>query len=407
MTPAGLWNECEKKEDVRMKNLWKIDVQMAADKSSARMSISGYIAARYYSEQKGVTAAEDVKAELKKLPDSVKTITVELNSRGGSIPEGVEIYEALMGSGKTVEVNVTGAAYSVASVILLAGSVRRISAMGQVMIHRPTVYAGGTAEDLRKAAEMLEKTEGQVLDLYESKTGMDRKTLEADMKKTTFYTAKEAVNNGFATEILGAPAGSDDRTGDAQNVLELSAERERLLAGMGWRLPAEAAAAFFGNETDGDNTQNGGDMNFALVNKLKGIFGAEKALEMAEKKPDAQNIGDFEAELSAHVEAVNKRAVDAENKAGELGKAKAEADVKITALETQLKEAGKAPAVLLGGGDPSTPPAKPATAKEPPAGMTGEALAEFKWENDPVLKAEFQGHKDAFLAYAKSVNFNL
>ena len=388
------WRSWE--DDARMKDLWKIEMALGADKTSARLSIGGYIMARSSDGQKGMTAARDVKARLEELPESVRTIEVELNSRGGEVPEGVEIYEALVASGREVVVNVVGAAYSVASIIMLAGTKRRISSMAQVMIHRPTVMSFGRADELRQRAEMLDKIEEQVLDLYEKKTKLSRAQLSDAMGKTTFYTAKEALAAGFATEIMDG-----DAKPAASNVLMLDEARERMLAEMGWRLPAVAAAAFFGDEPNKTETDT---MNMALLKELKGIFGAEKAMTLCEAKPEAKGLGDFSAEMAAHVADLNKAVTDTQAKVTGLEAEKATLAGTVATLQDQVTKLGAAPVVITMKQDPSKPADKPGVC---PANLVGKDRAAWLFDNTPAIQAEFGGDKAAAMAFAETAGWNL
>jgi ATP-dependent protease ClpP protease subunit len=170
---------------------------------SARMAAGGSAEVFIYDEIGifGVTAAGFV-AQVRAL--NAKALTVRLNSPGGSIPDGMAIYNFLRAEsarGVPVHVEVDGWAASIASVIMLAGDTVAIGEGGFVMIHNPTVPAGGSAEDLRRAADDLDKFRASIVAVYGRETGQPRKNIEAWMNAETWFTAEEAVAKGFADEV--------------------------------------------------------------------------------------------------------------------------------------------------------------------------------------------------------------
>lgn len=138
--------------------------------------------------------------------ESVKTLnanalTVRVNSPGGSVFDGIAIYnflKNLSASGTSVSVIVDGWAASIASVIMLAGSDVAVGEGSFVMIHNPGWMCFGTSEDLRKHADDLDKFRESILDIYVKETGQDREQLSKWMDDETWFTADEAVNYGFA-----------------------------------------------------------------------------------------------------------------------------------------------------------------------------------------------------------------
>lgn len=149
----------------------------------------------------GVTA-KSVAKELAAMGDT-KDLTVRINSLGGDVFEGLAIYELIKSSGKNVTVSVDGVAASIASVIALAGTERHIAKNAYFMIHNPWSMTMGEAADHRKAADLLDKVKGTILDVYTEASGGDRDDLSAKMDGETWYTAQEALDAGFATAIAG------------------------------------------------------------------------------------------------------------------------------------------------------------------------------------------------------------
>lgn len=132
-----------------------------------------------------------------------KEIDVRINSLGGDVFVGNTIYELLKNSGKNIRVHIDGVAASIASLIALAGSERIISKSGYFMIHNPTSLTWGEEKEHRKAADLLAKVKGTMLDVYQEQTGGERDMLARQMDDETWFTGQEALDAGFATAIAG------------------------------------------------------------------------------------------------------------------------------------------------------------------------------------------------------------
>jgi len=149
-------------------------------------------------------SSKDLMEQLKDVPKDTP-IEVYINSYGGEVYQGIAIHNILSGWQGTVTTICTGIAASVASCIFLAGDKRLIYDNAVVMIHNPFFgHASGDSEELTKAAEMAKKSENDFLGIY-AKTGQDQEQLRSWMKAETYFDAQEAVQYGFATEVIGAP----------------------------------------------------------------------------------------------------------------------------------------------------------------------------------------------------------
>lgn len=132
-------------------------------------------------------------------------IHLHINSPGGSVFEGVTIFNLLADHSADVIVHIDGLAASIASVIALAGDTVNIAENGMVMIHNPSVIAWGDAEVMRKQAEILDQIKEAILNTYESRTALDRAALSAAMDAETWYSADEAITSGFASAKFSPP----------------------------------------------------------------------------------------------------------------------------------------------------------------------------------------------------------
>lgn len=149
-----------------------------------------------------MVSAKFITSEIAKAKPS-EPITVRINSPGGDVFEGQAIYNALVRRGNiTVEIDAIAA--SAASYIAMAGDKIRIAENAMIMIHNAHAMTMGDKQEHSKRMELLDKVDNVIIDMYAAKTGKTREDLQAAMNAETWYTAKEAVENGFANEI-GTP----------------------------------------------------------------------------------------------------------------------------------------------------------------------------------------------------------
>lgn len=150
----------------------------------------------------GVTAKQFI-SDLKALGD-VKDITVSINSPGGSVFDGLTIYNALRASGANVTVKVMGIAASIASIIAMAGKKIIMPENTFMMIHNPLNVIYGNADDMREMADILDKVGSSLVATYVARTGKSEEEVKALMDAETYMTAAEAKELGFADEVIPA-----------------------------------------------------------------------------------------------------------------------------------------------------------------------------------------------------------
>lgn len=144
--------------------------------------------------------AEQFAKDLQSL--KVETINLRINSPGGSVFDGIAMYNALVSHKARVVTHVEGFAASIASIIAMAGDEIVMHEGSTMMIHKPWTMAMGDANDFRKEAEVLDKLEGSLIDIYEGRTGKSREELQGMLEAETWFNAKEAVEAGFADKLL-------------------------------------------------------------------------------------------------------------------------------------------------------------------------------------------------------------
>lgn len=132
-------------------------------------------------------------------------LTVVINSPGGDVFAGLAIYNALVNHNGNVTVRVDGLAASIASVIAMAGDKIIMSPGSMIMIHRPSVYAAGTVDDMEKAKDVLLKIEEGITPIYAKRTGLSDEKITELLEAETWMLADKAVELGFADEVSEAP----------------------------------------------------------------------------------------------------------------------------------------------------------------------------------------------------------
>lgn len=139
-------------------------------------------------------------------------VCVEINTAGGSVWDGLAIYNALTSYPGRVTCKVVGLAASMGSVIALAGDELRMASNAFLMIHNPTVCVEGDAAGLHQTAEWMEKVHGTLATVYETRSGRPNAEILAAMNAETWFTAEEAVEWGFADSIEQAKQQSNQPT---------------------------------------------------------------------------------------------------------------------------------------------------------------------------------------------------
>jgi HK97 family phage major capsid protein len=151
----------------------------------------------------GGVSAKKFAEDLKALGDLSK-ITLRLNSPGGDVFDGNTIYNILKQHAASVSVYIDGLAASIASVVAMAGDEILIADNALIMVHNPSTFTVGYAEDLRKTADLLDKIGGTIIGVYAKRTKQDESKIKDLMTAETWMNAEEAVQNGFADQIVDA-----------------------------------------------------------------------------------------------------------------------------------------------------------------------------------------------------------
>ncbi len=237
--------------------------------------------------------AKDFAEDLKGI--DADTIHLRVDSPGGSVIDGISIFNALQRHPAKVVTHIDSLAASMGSVVAMAGDEVRMANNALIMIHEPWTVAMGNAEELRKNADTLEKMSGNILQAY-SRSQYTPEQVADLMKEETWMTAQDALDAGFIDYIddgLKAVASIVD----AANSVELQVPTEKLIASMNGKLDAVA------KQRD--------DLSAKLTAQSQELVDARAELEAAEivlKEVDEKDAA-FKAELeTAKAELIAARA---------------------------------------------------------------------------------------------------
>jgi ATP-dependent protease ClpP protease subunit len=153
------------------------------------------------------TTAKDVKRQLEGIEDG-EDIKININSPGGSIYEGIVIFNLIRDYAKThpVSVRINCIAMSMGGYIALAA--RTVNKDSKIivcensvfMIHNPWMYTWGDHHQLEKDADYLEKLTALYASVHSAVSGKPEKEIRAAMDEETFYVGKEIQDMGFAND---------------------------------------------------------------------------------------------------------------------------------------------------------------------------------------------------------------
>ena len=136
--------------------------------------------------------------------DPDKDIMFYINSPGGSITDGMAIYDTMQYIKCDVSTICIGMAASMASFLLSSGAKgkRLILPNSEVMIHQPLGGAKGQASDILITARHIEKVKNKMIQIMSENTGQSVEKLERDMDRDNYMGAEEAVAYGIVDKVI-------------------------------------------------------------------------------------------------------------------------------------------------------------------------------------------------------------
>lgn len=130
-----------------------------------------------------------------------KDVVIRLNSGGGDVFEGIEIYNYLKTYPQHVTVEVMALAGSAASIICMGADKVVMKTGSTMMIHEASTVAFGNKADILKTLKALETIDKSIVTIYCKKTGKTEEEINTLVIAETWFTAEEAKSFGFADEI--------------------------------------------------------------------------------------------------------------------------------------------------------------------------------------------------------------
>lgn len=132
-----------------------------------------------------------------------KTVTVRINSPGGSVYDALAIVGRMTSSTCPITTEGFGHVMSAATLILAAGNKRRMSKFSWLMMHKSSYMVGGSHDEVREAVEQAEREEQMWAKWIAEMSDQDEKYWQKAVKKKDFYmTAEECLKVGVIDEII-------------------------------------------------------------------------------------------------------------------------------------------------------------------------------------------------------------
>ena len=129
-------------------------------------------------------------------------ITIYINSPGGSVYDGLAIYDTIHMIKSPVKTVCIGLAASMASILLTAGTKRYALPHSRIMIHQPLGGVKGQASDIVITANEITKIKDELNQILATKTGQSLDKIYKDTDRDFYMTAKEAKDYGIIDDII-------------------------------------------------------------------------------------------------------------------------------------------------------------------------------------------------------------
>jgi ATP-dependent Clp protease, protease subunit len=136
--------------------------------------------------------------------DPDRDITLYINSPGGSVYDGMAIYDTMQYVPNDVSTIALGMAASMGQMLLCAGTQGKRSALkhARIMMHQASGGIGGTAADIAIQAEQMIHTKRLLIDLIAQHTGQSAEQVELDSDRDRWFTAEQAQEYGFIDHVI-------------------------------------------------------------------------------------------------------------------------------------------------------------------------------------------------------------
>ncbi len=149
---------------------------------------------------------DDITAEMftEKLESLAGDITIHIDSPGGSVFDGVSIYNAIRAySLGKVTVIIDSVCASIASYIALAGDTVQVHDNSAYMIHNAHTGVRGDAQSFENTAKTLRGVNDVMLAAYHKKSGISKEKIANYMNNETYFFGEDIITYGFADKLIG------------------------------------------------------------------------------------------------------------------------------------------------------------------------------------------------------------
>jgi len=190
-----IYNRAGKRVEVKDKTWYAVHASGESTERVIEVFVYGEIGAW------GITANQFVQ-DLRAMDDGVSPVVAAFNSIGGDLFDGLAMHNALSRLGERCTGRIDALAASAASVAVCGAHRVVIAANAMLMIHNPYTYTGGSAENFRRVADVLDQTLEAIIAAYKAKApDIDDAELRRMVDAETWLTANEAVALGLADEV--------------------------------------------------------------------------------------------------------------------------------------------------------------------------------------------------------------
>src|SRR6266511_3803123 len=162
-------------------------------------------------------SAKAFRDDLKHLGEN-EPLRVHINSDGGDIFEGNEIYNALLAHKGRVRVEIGALAASMASVIAMAGDEISMADNGMLMVNDTWSIIMGDSEEFRKAADTMDDLKAGIVKAYQRQNNLSPADISGLMSDETWLTAEEAKELGFVDAIIAGEKADTERAKNKFNL---------------------------------------------------------------------------------------------------------------------------------------------------------------------------------------------
>lgn len=218
----------------------KFNVVHDNETKTTNITIYGVIGQSWWSDS---FSAKDIDNALNEAGEN--DIIINLNSPGGDAFDGISIFNRLKRHKGNVTVHVDGWACSAASIIAMAGDEVIMELGSMMMIHEASSAVWGSKTDMRKEADVLEELEEGIVDIYSTKTTLERDEVQEKINEETWMSASTAVKYGFASKT-SSESKEDEEDESTNEQTELSNIEKRNIL--------EELNTVLGNRTQRKNT---------------------------------------------------------------------------------------------------------------------------------------------------------